>query len=284
MNVATICTGHPRTYKRCINNWKHGLKDKWNADLYFGFWNQDGRLKGKSINRYDDFDETIVPKEQIINDLCPTLTSEDKILYLDYEEHTKIVGEYIEKHSVHSRPHGRAERWHQWYLLKKTYELIKNSDIEYDVVIRFRPDTAWVGVPKLKNFDKIQVGSHGFRYPPDYYFYGPQHLMEQMCNLYDILPEILETHRNIDINTRVGLDEHDTLRFLYTTNRVPAEHNTENFVIIVRDNIYLELNDLSYFLNEDFAEEWKQKSEHGTILYRNLNWDKHDYLKELWNR
>lgn len=282
MKVAVICTGHPRTYKRCITNWKGGLKDTYDADFYFGMWNEDGKLKGVSINRYDDFDKTIVPKEQILNDLCPTLTSENNILYLNYEYHDGIVLDYLQRYDVHSMPHGRTERWHQWYLMQKTYNLIKKSGIEYDVIVRLRPDTVLVGIPKLKKFEKIQVATGGLSYPSDYFFYGPQNLMEKLCNLYDILPEILLLHREKDIYTRVGLDEHETLRWLYQTNRIPAEHNTDNFVILLRENMYHDVDDIAYFLNENFAEELKIQSQYGSISFLNLNWDKNHYFQQLY--
>ena len=64
MKVALLLTGHPRTYKKTINNLKKSILDNYDVDMYFFTWNktQGITLDNKEFS-YENFNN-----EELIND------------------------------------------------------------------------------------------------------------------------------------------------------------------------------------------------------------------------
>lgn len=278
MKIAILHTGHVRTYERCINNWKLAIKSRYDADFYFGVWNERGTKLDKTGDNARPglvsptysavVDRTHISKEELIETLCPNLTTEDKVLYLNHEEHHKIIMDYM----VHSgaidgvgNEHYAAwlgeyngkrittTCWHQWYMVRETYKLVEQSGVQYDLIIRTRMDTAWVGYPNFGKYEAIQIPFRGANCPHDYLSYGPQNMMSKMCNMYDYLAYMYHNKYGVK---HAGLDAHDSVAWM-AAYVVPVQNNQENLMSVIRKDLYPSYEDVAFLLEKNHSDAWR---------------------------
>lgn len=259
MKVAVLCTGHPRTYKRCLNNWKRAIKDRFDADYYFGLWTIDGTRLDNAPDLADpnkryqyiawgrvDVNEINI-NETITN--LSLLTESENIKFFNPKEHDPIITENLKIVSpgIFNNPERSQAKWmnlsttawHQAYLITKSYEaLLKDKINDYDLVIRTRPDTAWVGLPNFElHYNAIQTIFLNPHLPHDYLIYGNAKQMDHVLNIYNLLPsmQLSEIHA------------HSAFRWIYD-NLVPAVHNDTNKMSIIRLHGYPDQYDVEFLL------------------------------------
>lgn len=283
MKIAVLHTGHVRNYERCINNWKLGVKDRYDADFYFGVWNERGtKLDNTPDNarqwtehrmpsqQYDAVvDRNSISKEEILEVLCPTLTNPERVLYLQHNDHHNIIMDNMVKSGAINTTRGHhtyalwmgghdgrwipTTSWHQWYMVREAYKLIEQSGIKYDMIIRTRMDTSWVGLPQFKKYDAVQVPYDNPGVPHDYLLYGPQELMNVVCKLYDYLPIMYNDQREF---LGAGTDCHISLTWM-SKYMVPVEDNQTNLMSVIRKDSYPTKYDTAFLLEEEHSAAWR---------------------------
>jgi len=279
MKIAIMHTGHARKYERCINNWKLGVKDRYDADFYFGVWNERGtKLDDTPDNarqweghlmpsrQYDAVvDRSMISKQELVEKLCPTLTTPEKILYLHHDNHHNIIMDSMVTSGAINGSVGHPKyalwmggqipttSWHQWYMVRETYKLVEQSGIKYDLVIRTRMDTAWVGYPKFENYEEVQIPYNAPDVPHDYLLYGPQDLMGVVCRLYEYFPIMYNDQREF---LGAGTDCHISLNWM-SKYMVPVRDNQKNLMSVIRKDIYPNNYDTSFLLEEQHSNAWR---------------------------
>lgn len=293
MKIAVLHTGHARNYERCINNWKLGVKDRYDVDFYFGVWNERGtKLDGTPDNarqweghlmpgqQYEAVvDRTMISKDELLENLCPTLTTEDKVLYLQHDDHHNIIMDNMVKSGAINTNRGHhtyalwmgghqgrwipTTSWHQWYMVRETYKLVEQSGVEYDLVIRTRMDTAWVGYPVFEKYEQIQIPYNAPGVPHDYLLYGPQDLMSAVCKLYDYFPIMYNNQREF---LGAGTDCHISLTWM-SKYMVPVQDNQKNLMSVIRKDSYINHKDTAFLLEEEHSNAWRNPAVNTSANY-----------------
>jgi hypothetical protein len=267
------------------------MKDRYDVDFYFGVWDEIGtkldltpdnarQWKEHKIEHtiYDaDINRNIIPREEIVKTVCPILTVPENILYIKHaDHHSNILRDMqqcglldanipVSNYAIWLGNNIPSTAWHQWYLVKAAYRMIETSGIKYDMVIRTRMDTAWVGYPNFELYDKVQVPYANESYPHDYLLYGPSELMRIICNVYDHLPTMYK-----DSCDGAGVDSHFTMLWAIQ-NLVAGVGNEVNKMSIIRAHSYPNRWDVSFLLEPQHAENWK-----------NIDIDSHTEYKAIW--
>ena len=276
MKLAIICTGHPRTYKRCLNNWKQAICDRFDADYFFGLWS----INGTKLDNFPDtarkginctqptpiINTDLILQNEVKSDLSK-FAKKKNILFFDPTEHNLIILKYIEENAPNilkiKSYHQNAiwmglptTLWHQSYLMTLTYEkLVKKIQGRYDVLIRTRPDAAWVGLPHFtKKYSKICALSYDRTMPHDFLMWSSPKLMETIFNIYNLLPSInLELEKTQNIS---AIDSHMVFKWV-SDNMVPYDLLDTNHMSLVRNHSYPTKYDTSFLLKEKYAAAWR---------------------------
>jgi hypothetical protein len=261
VRVAVLCTGHPRTYKRCLNNWKKAIKDRFDVDYYFGLWTIDGTRLDNAPDLADlrnrtqwvawgGVDLSDVNTDEVITNLS-LLTESKNIKFFNPHEHDSVIRENLKLVNpiIFNNPERSQAKWmdlsttlwHQAYIITKSYEaLLKDKINDYDLVVRTRPDAAWVGLPNFDpHYNKIQtifIDIPAY-IPHDYLIYGQAQQMHYVLDVYNLLPQM----NLIDIHA------HYAFQWIYR-NLVPAVHNDTNKMSMIRLHSYFDQYDVEFLL------------------------------------
>jgi hypothetical protein len=209
MKVALLLTGHPRTYKKTIDNLKKSILDNYDVDIYFFTWNKtQGMTLGNKEFSYENFNN-----EELIN-VYDSIGNLVKYKFGDIDEYKKNRFDNINlldrendvfKVDQSARHHGSfwVERLRdQWYGVKECFSLVENAS-QYECIIRARFDID-LYVPKLLDLDfviykdEMNLNSNGFNYT-DHFAYGKLKQMKKYCHLFDYIPDMYYNF-NVDIS------------------------------------------------------------------------------------
>lgn len=178
MKIALCYSGYTRTYHHCVKNHASLIGE---ADVYFSTWDN----FGFSDNIND-------PHHVLIERIENQKVTEDYILK-NTPENLKVKGIKIEKQEdIDFKEDNLAiKRFKsQYYKIKSCYDLLLNSGIHYDFVVRIRPD---ITIENLKFTEgKIIFNEYVWyqhRFKPDgdqineMIWVAEPHLMEKSCRI-----------------------------------------------------------------------------------------------------
>lgn len=281
MKIAFLHTGQPRTYKRCVNNWLK-VADRYESDFYIASYDLDGTRKDPIPDNarqfdghimHDNFFNPIMDQTPIDQDDFVTTIGilDPKVVEILSWENSdaKIRSDMNEVGALGGNFWANLPTtlWHQFYIVKELYKSIPNPD-QYDIIVRTRLDTAWVGYPLFEKIDHVEYPSYTELHPHDYLAYGPPNLMRRVCNVYDELASMWANRGNHDKGLHlVGQDSHHTFGLLY--NEIPSRPTYNNVMSIVRVGMYPTSNDVSFLLDPAHASRWKDVM--GVNSHRNYN-------------
>src|SRR5438105_12107866 len=139
IKIALCLSGHMRSYKQCLENYKENIFSKFDVDVFIHTWDRNPN--------YDLFQDKIIDTQEIINlykqagasnvfifietaDSLDNIEDMSKNKIMEYWKtdnkicHINLIYQYYKIYKVHK--------------MKREYELENN--IIYDIVIRSRPD------------------------------------------------------------------------------------------------------------------------------------------------
>jgi len=219
MKVAVCYSGMIRGFLNNIENHKKFLLSQYDCDVYLSFWDVYGygylpfsRYKSDKHIRFNmkenrcevipitesDLIEDSVKKE-IINRLNPSNYIFDS--FVDYEQTLKEREQPLIEKYGYSETNcniGQLLAWNTlggYYRIYKCGEMVKNSGVEYDAVVRMRPDSILENIVMLQKPEKgiiygNQHATWGDDTINDSLLYGNMESMEIYRNMHNHLIEI----------------------------------------------------------------------------------------------
>jgi len=186
--IAICFSGHLRDLERTKDYWNHMIK-KYDMDVYASFWDAENEELGDTIKNFHkiynvkkvEVDSYSNFQKSTLSLVQPTLNP-PKELAPQLQEATKRFGQLP-----------------MWYKIWKGNMLTKTFDIDYDIVVRARTDSFFVGdidiqydnmisVPIGRNHIKTWPNSEGIN---DIFAYSSPKLMDYYCSTFIHMMEYL---------------------------------------------------------------------------------------------
>ena len=191
MKVALLLIGHVRKYELSYNRIKDLILDKYDTDVYIGSWNTNNiGFKNEEI------------KDESYNDAFIRYLNLYKPKSFFVENHNHFYNHRFSSIDVSNRVveyggSGIERIRDQWYMVKKTWELINDVN-QYDLVIRARPDL----YIKQLNIQPKDDNTLTFTICPwpgldDKFTYGSVKSMAAYCNLFSYFQRMFDTGLDI---------------------------------------------------------------------------------------
>jgi hypothetical protein len=189
MKIAIFYTGMFRNFLDCVSNHKEMLLDFYDCDVYLNLWDTYGY--GHVAKKYSTIENDIIKSEDI-EKILDILKPKD---YL-FESFKSVEDDLINLSNLFSEqdfpPHPKNVL-SMFYKIKKGGEMIEDSGVKYDVVIRLRTDVFF--------FHKIEINedikentfyvNHNGGWDDstlgDWFGYGDQNTMFKFCKMYNTL-------------------------------------------------------------------------------------------------
>jgi len=189
MKVALLISGYLRNYEPNLNFIQKKIVDKFdNVDVYLHITKNENS-EDKYFNLIDEEKDF----KKITSALSPTVTLiENNVKYSD----NTIIN-------------GIANQWNKLYKLNKLKQINEStSGVEYDLVIRYRPDLSinnlnildfditknTIYIPKDSKIDKPKLKYYNDGYLCDALAFGPSKLMDLYFNIYTRINELIEKY------------------------------------------------------------------------------------------
>lgn len=200
MKTAVLLTGHLRHFERSLPTIINKLIRPFKADVYAWVWSDVGSkdrdgvslamdesgVQNKDRSNFDIFRELIPDVKLSINEYSE--------YHLKFVDECKVIGDFREKYGLENAQHRPVANRSQWFTWYAGFKMIEKANIEYDLVIRTRPDCTFLDPVIISDpLEKIYVGNQGSRRNPSYenYYelhdlltYGNMEDMKKFCSLY----------------------------------------------------------------------------------------------------
>lgn len=192
MKVAFCYSGMFRNFDKNLENHISNLTSKYDSDFYLSFWDMQGI--GDFKNRLDS-DPNIIDdeiKSYIENKLKPNF-----IEFQNFEPISQSFDNIERKIKPDLNPPFIKNILSMYYKIKRCSDMVSKSGIDYDIVVRLRPDIYFNSSMRLENPKENSLyanndGNWGDAYN-DQFYYGNQKTMEIVGDLYSNLYHIWET-------------------------------------------------------------------------------------------
>lgn len=297
LKIAMLHVGQPRTYKRCLNNWIKATS-AYDVDFFIGAYDEHGhrldpirdnarQWSTHKVHNPDSkqpiIDRRKIDVDEFVSDV--SVLSPKDVFILSWEEADVHIRKDMEACGFLPDPVRSGgwldlptSLWHQYYILKKTFERIDDPD-SYDLIVRARLDAAWVGYPIFRKIDYVEYPFYHDKFPHDYLAVGPPDLMRKVCNIYDEFPRFFRDrgkYKSVDLG-RVGrvdwseaaYNAHCAFGILYT--EIPSKPSdmtdTSNAMSLIRKGLYPDSRtyDVSFLLEPEHSSRWRS----ATVNQRN---------------
>lgn len=165
MKIAMTISGQPRRYEHGFQELKKWFLDKYDIDVYLHTW------VGKEFHKYNFFNEGKLEKTykvhgDIYNHLTELYQPKDYLFEKSITfDATDIKGHYNQRLN---------SQMGMWMSLKRSWDLLENSGIKYDLIIRTRYDLLFThhvayNCPFLTDITKLDPKKLSyFGYPPSW--------------------------------------------------------------------------------------------------------------------
>jgi hypothetical protein len=181
-----------RNFDKNLENHISNLTSKYDSDFYLSFWDMQGI--GNFRNRLDYGNDTINNeiKSQIEKNLKPKFLEFQN--FQPFNEDFDIIEKKLKPDF---NPPFMKNVLSMYYKIKRCSDMVSKSGIDYDIVVRLRPDIYFNSSMRLENPKENSLyvnndGNWGDAYN-DQFFYGDQKTMKIVSNVYDNLYKIWET-------------------------------------------------------------------------------------------
>ena len=244
LKVAVCYSGMFRNFTETVDNHIKHLYSKYDCDIYFSFWDVygDGGFNSKyNTNKRTIWDfennkfyETEVSNDKISqSDIDYILNKTNPIKY-EFEEFSKFEPIFNEKKETLDKIFNRTHDWLPhlqnimsfYYKIHRCTDLVKNSKISYDSILRIRTDIMFhsFGLELNKpNKNTININPWGsFRESyQDNIYHGDEIAMYKLSNLYFNLEKIWH---------EVGREQSNEHILYHYLNNIDVNINMENSI------------------------------------------------------
>ena len=236
MKIALILSGQPRRYRNGYKELKKWFLDRYNIDVYLHAW------KAKEFHKFNFFNEGKLEKiHHVDENLYDNLVNWYQPKGYLFEKSIQFDGKDI-KGQNNQRLNSQMG---MWMSLKRAWDLVENSGIQYDLIFKTRYDLLFThrvanNCPLLEDLTQLNPDYlHYFGYAPDWVHsnyqmndqiaIGGYDVMKTYCNLF---PQMLDT---IFVDPSYSKDYEDifineTLIYHYLkTNNIPMSPINSGF-------------------------------------------------------
>jgi len=236
MKIALILSGQPRRYRNGYKELKKWFLDRYNIDVYLHAW------KAKEFHKFNFFNGGKLEKiHHVDENLYDNLVNWYQPKGYLFEKSIQFDGKDI-KGQNNQRLNSQMG---MWMSLKRAWDLVENSGIQYDLIFKTRYDLLFThrvanNCPLLEDLTQLNSDYlHHFGYAPDWVHsnyqmndqiaIGGYDVMKTYCNLF---PQMLDT---IFVDPSYSKDYEDifineTLIYHYLkTNNIPMSPINSGF-------------------------------------------------------
>jgi len=240
MHIAIVVAGYTRSFNSNIESWKkHLIKDN-TYDIYLHI-TENEKKEDKYFNKYDI--------EKIKNELNIKYIIESKNIYCDDDKKINSI----------------FNQFYKFYLLNNLKnDVMKIENIDYDIVIKLRPDvlmlsdinlyndSKYLYIPKESKIDKSKLKNTDDNYICDIIAYGNNFIMNNYFNFFNNLKDLIKNYGIIQ----------ETLLYYYLNN------NDINYQLIdINYNVVLSLYNIMNICGDSSS----GKTTLSEYLKKNLN-------------
>lgn len=192
MKVAFCYSGMFRDFDKNIENHISNLTSKYDSDFYLSFWDMQG--KGDYKNRLDSDSNTI---DKQTKNLIEERLKPKFLEFQNFQPYSESFDIIEKKLKPDFNPPFIKNILSMYYKIKRCSDMVLQSEIKYDVIVRLRPDmyfnsSMMLVKPEENTLYVNNNGNWGEAYN-DQFYYGNQKTMEIVGNLYNNLYNIWET-------------------------------------------------------------------------------------------
>jgi len=197
MKIALILSGQPRRYRNGYKELKKWFLDRYNIDVYLHAW------KAKEFHKFNFFNGGKLEKiHHVDENLYDNLVNWYQPKGYLFEKSIQFDGKDI-KGQNNQRLNSQMG---MWMSLKRAWDLVENSGIQYDLIFKTRYDLLFThrvanNCPLLEDLTQLNPDYlHHFGYAPDWVHsnyqmndqiaIGGYDVMKTYCNLF---PQMLNT-------------------------------------------------------------------------------------------
>lgn len=236
MKIALILSGQPRRYRNGYKELKKWFLDRYDIDVYLHAW------KAKEFHKFNFFNGGKLEKiHHVDENLYDNLVNWYQPKGYLFEKSIQFDGKDI-KGQNNQRLNSQMG---MWMSLKRAWDLVENSGIQYDLIFKTRYDLLFThrvanNCPLLEDLTQLNPDYlHHFGYAPDWVHsnyqmndqiaIGGYNVMKTYCNLF---PQMLNT---IFVDPSYSKDYEDvfineTLIYHYLkTNNIPMSPINSGF-------------------------------------------------------
>ena len=190
MKIAICYSGMFRNFQNNVDNHIEHLISKYDCDIYLSFWDSYGfgSFQDKLISKHID----IIPEQvkgEILNKLHPK-----NFEFESYDEMDIFFESEGNKYGDSEHPPFCKNILSMYYKINRCGEMVKDSGINYDLILRLRGDILFtedliLQLPK-ENIVYSPIQGSWPQSMNDQLIYGNEKVMSIYHDLYDKLPEI----------------------------------------------------------------------------------------------
>lgn len=231
MKIAICYSGMFRNFEKNVDNNIKYLISKYNSDVYLSFWD----IYGFNTFR-TKFD--IKNNDKILEDVKKVVLKKTKPKNFEFESYSKL-DDFFEREGnkyrnvEHSIPYCK-NMLSMWYKIEKCGKMVKDSGVNYDLIIRLRGDISFT-----TDFI-LQEPKENTIYSPlqglwtdsmnDQIAYGNKNVMDIYHNMYNNLP-------NIWLNLETRLAPESYLYWYMQNNNIIMESFDLHYDLLDENNI-----------------------------------------------
>lgn len=204
IKVAVCISGQMRSFKRCNRNLLKYIIEPYDTDVFIHTWDVEG-----SSHKESSDDEIMVNESEIIKLYKPkSLVIESQVDGM----HNNFLGRKVPKELIDVEPIHYRSALPMYYQISECFDLMKNhskiNNIDYDVVIRVRPDTmfneqipAYIIKSILKDKSKVFYAAYAIDTRVqvcDKFALGGYDGMDKYCSVWNHINDYWKTPLGID--------------------------------------------------------------------------------------
>jgi hypothetical protein len=218
MKYAILYSGHLRTFLDTIDNHIEKIINYNDFDIYLNLW--DGWGNGYVLKEYQ-FDDS----DSITDEVKNILIDKIKPKFYEFQNYNDVYNEINQITKLQDKRHNTNKVQNvvsMYYKLQRGFEHVKNSSVNYDGILRLRPDTFLDGnIELFQPNDKTLYTSMEPRWclngdgVNDQFGFGNMEVMNHYTNVYSDLENIWAEYEHLssapEVLLRIYLEKFEVI-------------------------------------------------------------------------
>jgi hypothetical protein len=257
MKIAVCLSGQYRTFDKTYETWQRYLLSQYDCDIYLHTWDIIGNRVGKGDTHVtEDTSRLLYTEEQ--------LEKKYHLQKVCIESYTSPLEEFIQKsarvkqirdsipanaYKINYSQRRILHLYSMWYKALRCFEMMEQQQIQYDIIIKCRPDIQLVDYLSLADMDVDKINwfwynnNHtDYMEPHDYFALGTPNVMRPYHQLYNHIQDmedILEIEKEHMSPSRMHgiermLNAHTLLYYYVKWKKLPTHTIQKKLVEILR--------------------------------------------------